>query len=247
MSARVLALAALLASGLARAEADPLAAIRGTLKTFTGTTPLTATLERAVKSERKGRPPEAGRVTLDVAATPGGIAITYPAALLEALRAERAETDPEKPNPTQRAIEGVDAVDVANVLNGAADLLTDLEDAVVLSVAPADHEGRPARLHELELRVRVSQADSKWLKSATRTMRLWTTDEGVPLATETTSEYRVGFLVFTFDARDMQSQTFTRVGDRLVATRRTTRFDGEGLGEKQHQASETTLHLQPRR
>ena len=218
--------------------------MRAALQQFTGQAPVRATLERAVTSERKDRPLEAGRAVLDVAAGPEGISIGYPAGLLEQLRAERADPDPEKAQPARRTLENFDATDVAHVLNGSTGLLRDLDGAVVKSTADVEHGGRPARLLELELVVRVSKADRKWLKTASRSMKLWTTPEGVPLAEESESSYVVGLLIFTFEATDVRTQTFARSGDRLLTLRRTSRFDGEGLGESQHTTSETILRLQ---
>jgi len=234
----------LLAAGAANAE-DPLEPVRAALKQFAGQAPVRATLERAVTSERKDRPLEAGRTTLDISAGPEGISIGYPADLLEQIRAERADPDPEKADPAQRTLENFEATDVADLLNSPTGLLRDLEGAVVKGASAAEYNGQPARLLELELVVRVSKADSKWLKNASRSMKLWTTPEGVPLAEESEAAFTVGLLIFNFNATESRTQTFTRAGDRLLTLRRTSRFDGEGLGESQHTTSETTLRLQP--
>jgi hypothetical protein len=241
-----LALVALLAAGVAHADADPLATVRAALQRLPGQSPITAQLERAVTNERKDRPLEAGRATFDVTAGSSGITIGYPAGLLEEIRAERADTDPEKPNPARRTLENFDAIDVGDMLNAATGLLSDLDGAKLVSETAAEHDGRPARLLELELQVRVSKADNKWVKRASRTMKLWTTADGVPLAAESDATFVVGLLFFTFDAREQRSQTFTRSGDRLVTLRRTVRFDGEGLGESTHTSSDTTLRLPTR-
>ena len=240
--ARALALAALFIVGAARAE-DPLETVRAALQQFAGKAPVSALLERAVTSERKDRPLEAGRATLEVSAGPDGISIGYPADLLEQLRAERADTDPEKARPAQRTLENFDAIDAAGMLNGATGLLRDLDGAVVKGAGAADYNGQPARLLELELVVRISRADSKWLKHASRSMKLWTTPDGVPLAEESESAFTVGLLIFNFNATESRTQAFAHAGDRLLTLRRTSRFDGEGLGESQHTTSETTLRM----
>lgn len=237
---------ALLAAGVARADAAPdaLEALRATLRGFATTAPVRATMERSVTSDRKGRPLEAGRVTLRVAAGRDGITMGYPPDVLAQLAAERANTDPEKAEPMRRTLENFDASDVAEMLDAAAGLLSDLEGAVLKQASDTEYEGKPARLLELDLVVRVNKANSKWLKTAARTMKLWLTPEGQPLAAESTGVFTVGLLIFTFDATDSRLQTFARVGDRLVALRRTTRFDGEGLGEAQHLTSDTVMKLQ---
>lgn len=245
--AGALGLAALLASGGAGAEPDALEDLRTTLRQFTGRAALKATLERAVTSERKDRPIEAGRVTLEVSAGPGGISVDYPAGLLEQIRTERVETDPEKPRPVRRTLDGFDAIDVADMLNAAAGLLSDLDGAVLKGAAEAEYQGQPARVLELELPARISKADRKWLKSSRHTLKLWTGTDGVPLAAESDFSFTVGLLIFTFEARELRTQAFARVHDRLVALHRATVFDGEGLGESQHIASDTTLRLQQRR
>jgi hypothetical protein len=229
----------------AAAASDPLEAVRGALRQFAGTTPVTATLERSVTSERKDRPLEAGRVTLRVTAGPQGISIGYPDELLGQIRAERAQTDPEQPRPARRTLQDFDAADAADMLNSAVGLLGDLEGATLGRETASEHGGRPARLLELELPVRISKADRKWLKHASHAMKLWVDGDGVPLAAESSFSFSVGLLIFTFEARDFRTQVFGRAGDRLVALHRTSRFDGEGLGESQHTQSETRLRLHP--
>lgn len=242
-----LAAVALLAAGAAQAESaaapDALQALRATLRAFAGTTPVNATIERAVTSERKDRPLEAGRVTLQVAAGRNGITVGFPPDVLEQLRSERANTDPEKSEPTKRTLENFDASDVAEILNAATGLLTELDGATLKSVTDVERDGKPARLLELDLKLRVNKANSKWLKSASRSMKLWTSPDGLPLAEETEGAYTVGLLIFTFDAAESRSQTFAPKGDRLLSVRRAARFDGEGLGESQHSTSETVLKL----
>lgn len=243
LPAGALAVAALAAATCARAEGGALDAVRAALKQFTGTAPVSAVLERAVTSERKDRPLEAGRATLEVSAGPAGISIGYPGTVLEQLRAEAADTDPEKPRPLRRTLQDFDAIEVANMLNGAPGLLNDLDGATLTAVSDGAYEGRPARLLELDLVLRLSKADSKWVKNARRSMKLWVDADGVPLAAESDSEFVVGLLIFTFDARETRSQAFHRVGDRLATLRRSTSFDGEGLGESQHLTTDTTLRL----
>jgi hypothetical protein len=236
-------LAALLACGPAHAD-DALGAVRAALRQYAGTTPVKAVLERAVTWERKDRPLEAGRVTLDVASGRGGATISYPVALLSQLQAERANPDPDLAKPARRTLENFDVTDVADLLNAAPALLTDLDGATLKADTAVEHEGRPARLLELELVVHISKADRKWVKSSTRSMKLWVTPEGVPLAEQRDGEYVVGLLFFTFDARDSRTQAFGVAGDRLVVLRRSARYDGEGLGESQHHQAEMTLRLQ---
>jgi hypothetical protein len=241
----LLAFAVALLAGPAQAGNDSLDRVRAALAQFAGTTPVQATLERAVTAERKDRPLEAGRATLRITAGPAGITLLYPAALLEQIRLERAQTDPEKAKPTTRTLDTFDAIDVAALLNGPTALLTDLEGATVKSEAETTYKGQPARLLELELKVRTSKANSKWLKSASSSMRLWVDAGFVPLAAESEFNFRAGFLMFTFDGKDLETHDYSRVGDRLLAQRYTTRFDGDGLGESQHMWSETTLKILP--
>lgn len=243
-----LAAAALLVAGAAQAQAvagpDALEALRATLRGYGGTTPVSAAIERAVTSQRKDRPLEAGRVTLQVTAGPAGITIAYPPDVLDQLRAERANPDPEKTEPARRTLENFDASDVAEILNAATGLLTELDGAKLRSVTDVERDGKPARLLDIELQLRVNKANSKWFKSASRSMKLWTTPEGIPLAEETEGAFTVGLLIFTFDASEWRTQTFAPRGDRLLSVRRAAKFDGEGLGESQHSTSETVLKLQ---
>jgi hypothetical protein len=240
---RLLSAAALLACGTVHAEGDPLDAVRATLRQFAGTTPVKAQLERAITWERKDRPLEAGRVTLEVSAGRDGASVDYPAALLAQLQAERSDPDPDRPKPSRRTLENFDVSDVADMLNAAPGLLNDLDGATLKSDTAVEYQGRPARLLELDLLMHISKADRKWLKSSARSMKLWVTPEGLPLAEQSEAAYSVGLLVFTFDARDSSAHSYAPMGDRLVVLKRSARYDGEGLGESQHQQSEMELRL----
>jgi hypothetical protein len=239
--------AALLASGAAPAESNGLETVRAALRQLAGTTPVTATLERTVAADRKDRPHEEGRVTLQITAGASSLSIRYPDELLDELRAERAEIDPEKPRPAQRVLLGFDVADVSSLLNHAQGLLGDLEGATVLAESEADWQGQKARLLELELVNRTSKADSKWMKSERLTMKLWITPEGLPLAADSDYVFRAGFLIFNFDGKEVRTRRYARAGDRLVVTQVNSMFDGEGFGEEHHERSETTVHLQPER
>ncbi|HUR39981.1 MAG TPA: hypothetical protein VM240_02330 [Verrucomicrobiae bacterium] len=237
--------AALLATfaGIARAGDDALEQVRAALRELPGTAAVRATVTRSFTSERKERPLEAGRAQIEVMAGPDGISLNYPAGLLAEVRAERAQRDPEQAKPATRTLENFEATDVADLLNRATGLTTDLDGATLQGVTEEERDGRPARRLDLDLVVRTSKADSKWVKTSSRKMKLWVTPEGLPLATESEFNMRVGLLMFNFDARDVRTETFGRAGDRLITQRLATRFDGEGLGESQHTHSDVTLAL----
>ena len=243
-AARAIAVAALLASSGAAAEEDVLQTVRAGLKQLAGTTPVKVAIERAVTVDRKDRPLEVGRINIAASGGPEGTAIRYPAALLEAMRQERADPDPDKPKPYRRTLEDFDAIDVGDLLNGASSLLSDLDGATLKGVVAEDYAGTAAQRLDLDLVVRTSKADSKWMKRASRTMKLWVTPDGVPLGSESTAEFQVGLLFFTFDGAETRTLTYSRTGDRLLVLRRQYRFDGQGLGEDQHNQSDTTLRLQ---
>lgn len=222
---------------------DGLELVRGALRQFTGTAPVQALVDRSIKNQRKDRAPEEGLAQLEVSAGSRGISIGYPPPLLERIRAERASTDPEAPKPARATLDEFDVADVADVLNRAVGMLSDLDGARVTGDVAATWGNGPARQLDFELVIRTSKADGKWVKSATHTMRLWVTPEGVPLASESALDITVGFLVFTFDAKSRRNETFARIGDRLVAVRQSAQFDGEGLGESTHNRTETTVKL----
>jgi hypothetical protein len=215
--------------------------VRAALRQLAGDVPIEATLDRSVTSDRKDRPHEEGRAKLDASAGPRGISIGYPPGLLAQFRAERADTDPEKPHPARRTLENFDATNVEDLLNSATGLLRNLEGAALKEVRDVDYKGQPARLLDLELVPRVSKADRKWLKRAAYSMRLWIAPDGVPLSAESEFVFRAGLLIFNFDGKDVEARAYGRVGDRLVTLRHTERFDGEGFGESQHTYAETTL------
>ena len=241
---RCIAAAALCLLGLGQAQAaDSLDALRASLRGLPSSTPVTATVERFVSSQRKDRPLTEGRVVLDVNAGSSGLSIAYPPALLAQLEAERAELDPEKPRTALNVLLGFDIADIASLLNHAHALLRDLEGARLIAESNTDWQGQKAQLLELDLVVRTSKADSKWIKSQRRSMKLWVTPEGLPLASEDQQVVRVGFLFLNFDATNQNNSRYLRAGDRLVVAQTTNRFEGEGLGEEQRTRSETSVRV----
>ncbi len=216
---------------------DGLTEARAALARLHGREPLHGAVEVEVFSETKedGKPsPEQAKGTVRVEDGPEGLRVTYPNALLErvAEEARQHQANPESRSPTEAVIREINGTDLANDLSFAGPLTTRIARAKILEEHPDAVSGRPAKLVVLGLDLAASQAEKKHIKDSKVTLKLWLGADGVPLAAESTTEIKAGFLFLTFTTESREHWDLARVGNRLVVTRRHQETSGAGLGQE---------------
>ncbi len=226
------------------AHAQNLPSLVQSLLKMSGTTPVRATLDRQVWNKTPGQALEHGRTSVIVEMTSAGLSVIYPTSEIRKAEAEARETDPEKPKPTTSALSSLDAVDVGAAISFSGRLLHELEGARLIKDIPTSYRGQPSRLLEMDVKVRLSKAETKHVRQATSRMKLWLGADGTPVASETTSSFKARFLVVTFEGKGTTTRQFARNGDRLLVMHEDSRNEGSGFGQSFNRRTVTTLRLE---
>jgi hypothetical protein len=223
-------------------RADALTDLRTALAGLGATTPVHGSIEATSTShsseEEKAEP---GKASVGFEISDVGLKILYPRGTLEQAEQEaRGEAvDPERMTPVRNGLSQIKALHLAEILDQAAALTVTLQNAQLVEVKPATWRGRPARLMVLRITPRLSKSTAKHMKKLETSLSLWLGEDHVPMAAERTTHVKASFLLMTFESDQKQSWTFTRIGDRLLATRYDESDKSDGLGQHgQRQSSE---------
>jgi hypothetical protein len=222
------------------ASADGLTDLRATLGRLAATTPVHGTLDvTSTSRSNEDEKADDGKASVGFEIGDGGLHIIYPHAMLtQATQESRAEArDPERSTPVRSGASHIRPLHVAELLDGAAELSILLETAQLIQTKPANLGGRPAHLLSFKLVPKLSKADSKHVKKVDAALSVWVGDDGTPLAAEQSTSVKASFLLISIEVGQKQNWTYTRNGDRLVATRYEANDKSDGLG--QHSTSHT--------
>ena len=244
---RILAISISLLLATAPAHADALTALRATLDSLRGASPVaaSATVRLSSKStddddvERK----EEGEVAVDLEETEGGLSIRYARPLLERLEREAKATraDPEKTTPARSAVRELDSILASSLLNHAPALLGRLDTATLSEQKPATYDGAPARLLVFRLNPPMSASAKKRVKSADYVLRIWTTPDGFPRAAEMTEKVHVRFLMMNFHHDGKSTWRYERNADRLLVRAHREESADKGFGQNSSRTVEVRL------
>jgi len=223
------------------ASADALTDLRTALAQLAATTPVHGSLDitATTKSSDEDKP-EIGKVTVGFESGDGGLHLVYPRALLaQADQEARGEAiDPERTTPARSGLSRVRPLEVADLVDAAAALNVALQNAQVTQSRPSNYHGKPAHLVVLKVTPRLSKSAAKHVKKLDSSLSLWLGDDGVPLGAERTTAVKASFLLLSFESDRKETWTYSRTGDRLVASRYEETRTGQGLG--QHSESQIT-------
>jgi hypothetical protein len=236
----------LLAAGLL--QADALADLKSALARLNGQDPVKVSVEYQFWS-RQGDDKKPviteGKSTTFVEDGPQGLRMSWSRALIQtAVQETKAQAqDPEKKASTRRAIEGLKAVEVCGYLNGAQELLSTLEQGQVTEERNEAWQGKPARLLCIKLTPKLSKQDQKYIKELEATAKVWIGADGLPLAAETQTRMKGrAMVVITFEQKEQEAFSFTRLGNRLLVIHHTKESSGSGGGEQGQTKTVVTLN-----
>lgn len=243
--------AVLAALVVASASADGLADARACLATLAARDPVRATVTVEVrplpdpKATKDARKREPASLAVEAAEIGGAITVTAPAELVAALRAEASARNGGKQpaDSLKAALDEVRVDALAGRLDAGAAIASRLAGATLVSERPDTSHGAGARLLLLRPPSSFTEEDRKHAKSLKEELRVWIGGDGCPLASESTSEGKFRFMVFSAEFSVRSSIEYTRVGDRLIAAREEREVNGEGMG--QHSRSATTVTVAP--
>ncbi|HEX9161153.1 MAG TPA: hypothetical protein VF980_05540 [Thermoanaerobaculia bacterium] len=236
-----LALSLALAAFPSLAFADALTDLRTTLAQLAATTPVRGALDvtSTIHTSEDDRP-DTGRASVQFESGGDGLRLIYsPSLLAEAgVEARREAVDPDQPSPVRSGLRRVNPLHLAELVDAAAALNVALQNAQLVEAKSSTYRGRPARVVTVRVTPKLTKAANKHVRKIERTLSIWVGDDGVPVAAEESLYAKASFLLITFENAQKESWSFTRTGDRLIATRHDQHQKAGGLG--QHEASETT-------
>lgn len=229
-------------------RADALSDLRATLAQMTATTAVKGSFEVvSTENNSEEEKPSEGRVTVGFEADASGLRVVYPKAMLsQAAQEARGEaSDPDRQTPVRSGASRIRALHLADLLDAATSLSTELVNAQLTEAKAATLQGRPVRQLVLKMNPKLSKASSKHVKKLEGTMSVWVGSDGVPLAAEQTVYVKASFMLMSFEQNQKESWTFARAGDRLVATRYEETQKSDGMGQHGTSHVEQTVRLEP--
>ncbi len=246
---RPLALTALLvlAATSPGARADALSDLKAALTRLQGQTPIKGHI--AVKSEnRQNEGKDDARTETGVAQVafddgPQGLRLSYPQPLLAKAQQEDTAKDanPKAPTPTATGLSNLAYQDVRQMTRASESLLRTLNRGTFKSERADTWQGQPARVVSFEVPLREP---NKYAKKFSNVLEIWVAADGTPLAArQTQSMSGRAMMVISFEMSATEETQYTVVGERLVATRRSSQSSGEGAGEKGKQSRQLQLEL----
>jgi hypothetical protein len=213
------------------AHADALTDLRAALGQLTATTAVHGTYD-IVSDSRDEDQAFNGKASVLFDTNEGGLRFTFPKALLaQATQEARTDTDGNRQTPTRSAVGRIRTLHVAELVDAAAFLITEIQTAKLGETRAGAYRGKPARIVVLKLTPKLSKAAAKRMKSMDATMTLWLGDDGVPIAADRRIVAKASVMLMSFETDQKNSWTFVRAGDRLVATHAEESNKSDGLGQ----------------
>ncbi len=215
-------------------NADALTDLRVALTQLAATTPVHGGFEvtSTNKSSDEDQPFQ-GKASVGFDIGEAGLRILYPkTTLMQANQEARLEAaDPDRQTPARSGMGRIRALQLAELLDGGASLSLELLTAQLIDAKPTTYRGKPARLVALKLSPKLSKGTSKRVKKVDATLSVWLGDDGVPMAAERNFSLKASFMLMTFESDQKQNWTYTRTGDRLVATFCEEMQKSDGFGQ----------------
>ena len=215
-------------------HADALTDLRATLAQLAATTPARGAFEVTTTNKSSDEDQAIqGKASVTFEIGDAGLRILYSKpTLMQANQEARAEaTDPERQTPARAGMGRIRALQLAEMLDSAAALSTDLLTAQLIEAKPAMYRGKPARLVAFKLSPKLSKSAAKHVKKVDAKLSVWLDDGGVPIAAERDFLVKASFMLMSFESDQKQNWTYTRAGDRLVATSYEETQKSDGMGQ----------------
>ncbi len=229
-------------------RADALTDLRAALGQLPATTPAHGAFELTSTntSSDEGKAFQ-GKTNVEFEISDAGLRVLYPkTTLVQANQEARGEAvDPERQTPARSAMNRVRALELMELLDAASMLNVDLLSAQLTQATATTYRGKPARLIALKLSPKMSKAAIKHVKKLDATLSIWLGDDGVPIAAERALSMKASFMLMSFENDQKESWTFSRRGDRLVATHHDQTQKTDGFGQHDSLHVEHVVRLEP--
>ena len=214
-------------------HADTLGDLKNALTALRGQAPLRATvaLQRTTKNSEK-KTTITGNAAVEVSRDTEGLHVNYPTSLLARVESEQntASEDPDAQRPTVGTLGAFSVSSVAASIDAQGFLQRLLAQSKLLSETRVTYQGRPARLLQFKVTMRVPKTPVGKVDVPENALSLWIGDDNLPLAGEHRRRIVGGVLFLKGEATSTDRWTFSLHGDHLVAVRTETQEKASGLG-----------------
>lgn len=223
-------------------RADGLSDLKGALQRLKGRDPLVAHAEIHTwsRSGKKGAEPVQGSATVRLEDGPQGLKLGWTPAQLERLAQTKGK--PAKDGEGS-ALKALGLEEALRLMRAAEDLLSDLEEATLVSESVEAWEGRPARKLVLNLSLGMDKEDRGPIKEARSVATLWIGPEGAPYAMTHQLDLKGRVLLIRFEVHHAAQRRFQVHQGRLLLVHEDRTDSGSGAGEKGE--GRTLLKLTP--
>ncbi len=217
-----------------------LADLQQALARFKNQTPLKAQLSYRAESQG-GDDAGSAAVQLPLEDGPTGLRLNYPQALLAKAELEDAakDKDPKADTPTVRGLRELGLAELRDMARAADSLQRRLARASFQSEQPDTWQGRSARRLSFKLE---NTRPNRHVKDYSGQLEVWIDEQGVPLASR--AQQRIAgraYVVISFEMNNEDEAVYQVIGDRLLATRKSSKGSGSGAGERGSQQRVLTL------
>lgn len=241
MTKALLPLLLLLLAGPAFASSG-LADLKQALARFKNQTPLKAQLSYRGESQG-GDDAGTAAVQLPLEDGPAGLRLVYPQPLLAKAEQEDAakDKDPKADTPTVKGLRDLGLTELRDMARAADGLQRRLARASFKGEKPDSWQGQPARRLSFELE---NNRPSKYVKEYSGLLEVWIDEQGVPLASRALQKIAGrAYVVISFEMSNEDEAVYQVLGDRLLATRKSSKGSGSGAGETGSNKRTLTLSL----
>lgn len=207
-------------------SADALGDLKAALARIKGSDPISATAEVQTWSKGSGKKaqPVLGRTLTRIEHGPQGLRLGWTGdQVSKALEVKRKKTG--------EAFEPLSAEQAWRLLNGAEDLLMDLEKATFKAESPEAWRGSPARKLVVGLDLDMDAESKEHFKQADRTATIWVAPDGMPYAADIQSDMKGRVLLISFEIHETSKREYRHTGNRLLMVREEKAQRASGMGQ----------------
>ncbi len=230
------------------AWADAPSDLRASLQRLQGHLPVRVSLSYATWQEtNREKKSELSQASLQLRAgeEDGSLHVDWSLPQLEAANLEERNRDKDSrlATPFRDAMKDLDAGRLSHLLN-QAEVLSHLLDATQFKEERSDnYQGKPARVLVFTFKPRIAPAHQARVSRSEATLKIWIGADGVPLATESLTQYEGRHSRFfgLFRSRSRVETTYGVLNGRLVVATRTSEDSLADSGDETKSKKTLTL------
>lgn len=224
-------------------RADGFSDLKTALARLTAHDPIKARaqLQLSNRDDNGGEPKlNESSATAEVEAGPEGLRIFWTREQVQSAAAELAAKNPK--TSVRRAMGALSATRLLDYLDGAPNLLRQLDGAELTGEKNVTWQGRPTRLLSFKLNPPMSERQRSHIKELDAAAQIWIDRDGFPLAAESHVNLKGrALLVISFESSTKEEFRFAHVGDRLLVIHYVRENSSSGGGEGGGQKTIVTL------